>query len=827
MKVLKFGGTSVGSAERIMEVARLIWGRGRNLIVLSAMSGTTNSLVEISNLLKAGLIAEAEQAVARLEKKYDSVINQLFAVVAGPVPLSPLSEEEAAGNARAAFEKSMALIRSKFNTPLSLSDEKEILAQGELISTSLMHQYLLMRGVRSVLLPALDFMRIDADGEPDLDYITEKINPRVESYPEAQVFITQGFICRGADGGVDNLQRGGSDYTASLLGAALEAEEIEIWTDIDGMHNNDPRYVEGTRPVHRLHFDEAAELAYFGAKILHPTCVRPAKKKNIPVRLLNTMQPEAEGTLICNAERTHTIKAVAAKDNITAIKIKSSRMLLAYGFLRKVFEIFETHRTPIDMIVTSEVGVSITIDDESRLESIVEELKALGSVSVDRDMAILCVVGDMDWQNRGFEAEVVNALRDIPVRMISYGGSNYNISILVRQADKIKALNSLSRHLFESGEAATPYYQYDLELLDRTLRAVTDAAAPYGFRVHYAMKANSNPQIMRRVCAAGLGIDAVSGGEIRLATECGFKPDSIVYAGVGKRDDEIRLALKSGIGCFNVESIPELENIAAIAAEMGLKAPVALRINPDIDAHTHEYITTSLAENKFGIPMQSLDEAVDKTLSLPTVELRGLHFHIGSQVTITEPFRLLAERVGDLLDRLQGRGVSLRSVNMGGGLGINYDDPDANPIPDFKAYFEAFASLPTRHPEVEVHFELGRAIVAQCGSLITKVLYVKEGLDKNFVIVDAGMTDLIRPALYGAHHKIENLTARDDDRCDGPLMKYDVVGPVCESSDIFGQGEMLPLTRRGDILALRSAGAYGEVMASQYNCRPLPSSRFC
>ncbi len=293
----------------------------------------------------------------------------------------------------------------------------------------------------------LDFMRTDKNSEPDVEYIQSHLQALLDENTEADLYITQGFICRNAYGEIDNLERGGSDYSASLIGAAVKAEEIEIWTDIDGMHNNDPRYVEGTSPVSQLHF-EAAELAYFGAKILHPTCVLPAKLNNIPVRLLNTMCPEAPGTLIFNTAATRSIKAVAAKDNITAIKIKSGRMLLAYGFLRKVFEIFETHRTPIDMVVTSEVGVSVTIDSERNLDAIVDDLKKFGTVTVDKDMVIICVVGDLEWQNRGFEAEVVNALKDIPVRMISYGGSNYNISLLVRKSDKINALNLLSRHLF-------------------------------------------------------------------------------------------------------------------------------------------------------------------------------------------------------------------------------------------------------------------------------------------------------------------------------------------------------------------------------------------
>lgn len=446
MKVLKFGGTSVGSPERIRNVGSLALERGRNIVVLSAMSGTTNSLVEISEYLYKGNIPGAQETLNALVAKYDAVVEALLTTVG------------ARAEALKAIERSWELIRRFFprgesQTPFTEVHEREILAQGELISTALMHAHLRERGVRAVLLPALTFMRTFASGEPDMAYIREKLSVLVAQHPEADLFITQGFICRDYSGKVANLKRGGSDYTASIIGAVLGLEEIQIWTDIDGMHNNDPRFVEGTRPVSRLHFEEAAELAYFGAKILHPTCVLPAKLANIPVRLLNTLDPSAPGTLICNTAPDGTIKAIAAKDGVTAVKIKSGRMLLAYGFLHKVFETFENHRTSIDMMATSEVGVSVTVDDESRLAAIVDELKAFGTVSVDRDMVILCVVGDLEWHNAGFEARAVAALGDIPVRMISYGGSNYNISMLVHKDDKVEALRRLSAHLFPADDA--------------------------------------------------------------------------------------------------------------------------------------------------------------------------------------------------------------------------------------------------------------------------------------------------------------------------------------------------------------------------------------
>ncbi len=436
MKVMKFGGTSVGSAERIKNVAELISNKGKNIIVLSAMAGTTNTLVEISDYLYKKNVDGAKETINNLEMKYKQTINDLYS--------TETAKEEAYCEIKACFN----YIRSLSKDIFTLFEEKEILAQGEIMSTVMMNLYLRENDIKSELLPALDYMKTDKNGEPDTNYIRQRLNNLLDKHEDAEIFITQGYICRNAYGEIDNLQRGGSDFSASLVGAAINAEEIEIWTDIDGMHNNDPRYVENTKPVEKLNFEEAAELAYFGAKILHPTCIQPAKLNNIPVRLLNTLDPNAKGTLIGNDSISNPIKAVAAKDNITAIKIKSGRMLLAYGFLRKVFEIFEAHKTAIDMIVTSEVGVSVTIDSEKNLDNILEDLRKFGTVTVDHDMVIICVVGNLEWMNKGFEAKAIEALKDIPVRMISYGGSNYNISFLIRKEDKTKALQLLSQKLF-------------------------------------------------------------------------------------------------------------------------------------------------------------------------------------------------------------------------------------------------------------------------------------------------------------------------------------------------------------------------------------------
>ncbi len=439
MKVMKFGGTSVGSPERMKSVSTLITKSGEPVfVVLSAMSGTTNSLVEISNYLYKKNTDGANEVINRLEQKYMGHVEELY------------STEEWKRATRDFLREEFAYLRSFTKDLFTSFEEKSIVAQGEIMSTNMVVNYLKECGVKASLLSALDFMRTDKNGEPDSQYIKEKVNEVLANTPKSQIYITQGFICRNAYGEVGNLQRGGSDYTASLIGAAIMAEEIQIWTDIDGMHNNDPRIVEKTEAVRQLHFEEAAELAYFGAKILHPTCIQPAKYAGIPVRLLNTMEPEAPGTIIDNVTLKGKIKAVAAKDNITAIKIKSSRMLLATGFLRKVFEIFESYQTAIDMVATSEVGVSMSIDNSAHLNDIVDELKKYGTVTVDTDMCIICVVGDLDWSNLGFETLAAEAMKDIPVRMISYGGSNYNISFLVKESDKKRALQSLSETLFHS-----------------------------------------------------------------------------------------------------------------------------------------------------------------------------------------------------------------------------------------------------------------------------------------------------------------------------------------------------------------------------------------
>jgi len=434
--ILKFGGTSVGSAKRIKELVNLTVNSSPKIVVLSAMSGTTNALVDICQKLNEQDATKATDLINQLKENYSHVISELFNTTEG-------------------LNKATQLLNTHFNFMLSFTldvftknEEKVILAQGELLSTALFHFYLEESGISSEIIPALNFMKLNENEEPDSDYIEKYLKKELNKYPSQHLFITQGYICRNAFGEIDNLKRGGSDYSASIIGAAINSPEIQIWTDIDGMHNNDPRIVTKTYPINELSFDEAAELAYFGAKILHPTCILPAKKKNIPVRLKNTLQPEAQGTLISNFITQLGIKAVAAKDGITAINIKSDRMLLAHGFLRAVFEIFERYKTPIDMICTSEVAVSLTIDTTNYLNEIVSELNEIATVEIDQNQSIICVVGQLPKDTAGYGYLVLEALKDIPLRMVSYGGSPNNISVLVNSHLKKQALEALNSHLF-------------------------------------------------------------------------------------------------------------------------------------------------------------------------------------------------------------------------------------------------------------------------------------------------------------------------------------------------------------------------------------------
>ncbi len=437
MRVLKFGGTSVGSAQKIKEVGRIINDGVPKIVVLSAMSGTTNFLVEIVNLLYKAKNEEAIQKINHLKNQYEKVVDELYITQKFKLKGKELLDHH--------FDFMESFTRDSF----TIYEERSLLAQGELLSSAFLYYHLLEININCALVPALNYMRIDKSQEPDEFYIKQNILREIQQHQGTELFITQGFICRDAYGEIDNLKRGGSDYSASLVGVAVGSDEIQIWTDISGFHNNDPRFVKTTRSIKELSFDEAAELAYFGAKILHPSSVLPAKNANIPVRLKNTMKPEDEGTLITDNIIQGEIKAVAAKDGITAIKIKSGRMLLAYGFLRQVFEIFERYRTPIDMITTSEIAVSVTIDNPLNLKDILLDLKKYANVEVDEDQTIICVVGNFLAEEKGIILKVIEALKEVPIRMISYGGSMHNISLLVNTSDKIKALNLLNENLFK------------------------------------------------------------------------------------------------------------------------------------------------------------------------------------------------------------------------------------------------------------------------------------------------------------------------------------------------------------------------------------------
>jgi aspartate kinase len=437
-KIMKFGGTSVGNPDRMKALIPLITDKDKKVIVLSAMAGTTNSLVEITDLLYEGNVEGASSKIENLRAKYHQVAQDLY------------STDQFIKTGHELIDSHFDYINNFTLRVFTKLQEKAILAQGELISTSLFYQLLQENNIKSCLISALNFMRIDKDGEPDYFYITENIARELKKHGSDTIIITQGFICRNVYGEIDNLKRGGSDYSASIMGAVLKVKEIQIWTDISGFHNNDPRYVENTKVIRELSFDEAAELAYFGAKILHPSSVNPAKETNIAVRLKNTMEPQDEGTLITSSSVLLDYKAVAAKDGISVFRIRSARMLMAYGFLRKVFEIFESYRTPIDMISTSEVAVSLTIDNPQYLSEIARDLRELGTVEVEENQTIICIVGDFRTQRTGSAPEIFEALNAIPLKMISYGGSPNSLSLLIDTANKTKALRQLSKHLFSS-----------------------------------------------------------------------------------------------------------------------------------------------------------------------------------------------------------------------------------------------------------------------------------------------------------------------------------------------------------------------------------------
>lgn len=442
MKVLKFGGTSVGSPESIKEVAKIVSNiEGQKIVVLSAMSQTTNVLHQITDAIGASNFDEANSIIDMMIDRYKTVIEGLF-------------ETDTVKNTASAFiEERFDFIKSyahEGSVEVIAAIEKIIVAQGEILSTNLFSMYLNEVNTAASLLSAFDFMRIDAAGEPDSEFITESLGEIIAANAATDIFITQGYICLSHVGDIDNLKRGGSDYSASLIGAAIEAEEIQIWTDIDGMHNNDPRYVDNTFSLKEISFDEAAELAYFGAKILHPQSVIPAKEKNVPVLLKDTFNPDSAGTIIRNCTVPNKVRAIAAKDGITAIRIKSYRMLMAYGFLKNIFEVFEKFKTSIDMITTSEVAVSLTIDDDTYLEEITKELENIGSVKVDTDLSIICLAGDFSQQQKGASAAIFSSLTNIPIRMISYGGSNYNVSLVVNTEHKIQALQDLNKGVFEN-----------------------------------------------------------------------------------------------------------------------------------------------------------------------------------------------------------------------------------------------------------------------------------------------------------------------------------------------------------------------------------------
>ena len=820
MQVLKFGGTSLGNGERIRNVASIIPDNQSVIVVVSAMSGTTNLLVDIADLFSKGNIQIAKSKFVELQIHYHNLVSEMF------------SDQDL----KSGLLYQINLLFDYYSGMLSEQESAfrtdAFICLGELLSSYILWFELQYQKRKVRFVSAFDLIKTNENNQPDYDFI-KKTYLNLNFGNEKEILLTQGFICIDFQGYESNLGRGGSDYTAAVLGSVADAKEVQIWTDIDGFHNNDPRFVKNTRTIPYLSFDEAAELAYFGAKILHPATILPCRLKNIPVRLKNTLNPVHPGTLITENYVPAGIKAVAAKDGIAAIHIKSNNMLMAHGFLKRVFSVFDTFKTSVDTITTSEVAVSLTIDSLHRINEIILELSTFSTVEVEYEHSIVCIVGDFMTEKPGLSFKLFESLKNIPVRMISFGGSKNNISVLIKTSYKKQTLNALQKILsvpiHESEEMnlhhwlpefkkrKTPFYFYDIQLLTETLENVVKASSRRNFKIYYAVKANANARILKLISSFGLGADCVSGNEILAALENGFKASDIVYAGVGKSEDEIELAIKLNIFCFHCENLQEIEIIQQKASLQNKKVNIALRINPGVDAKTHAYITTGTRQNKFGLSADDLQKAMVMIPKMDHINLIGLHLHIGSQITDMQVFERLSHAINEI-QASQKISEDFTYINVGGGLGVDYANPGINPIPDFDAYFEVFNTKLNLKSNQFLHFELGRSIVAQCGSLISKVEYTKGDEGQKFVILDAGMNDLMRPALYQAQHKIVNLSNKDETE------KCDIVGPVCESSDTFAKSVEISRAERGDILALLSAGAYGEVMSSNYNLRSRSAS---
>ena len=859
MIVAKFGGTSVATRaaqERLVEIVRERLPLAP-LVVVSALAGVSDALIAVLEQALAGRAAESARALAELGERHHGLLAQT------PAP------EAVAASAAQALAATLAELESLRQGIVLLGDASpwvraRFVGAGESLSSRIVWAAFHAAGIEVELVDARGIIRtagLDAEKDPPVPEAIAALadaglRPRLRP---GRVLVTQGFIGSDERGRPTLLGRGGSDYSASLLGCALGAQRIEIWTDVDGVLTANPRIVADAKRVQLLSFDEASELAYFGAKVLHPSTVLPAVEAAIPVWVGNARRPQGRGTTLLAgparpADDRWVVKAIAEKRGLSVVTILSTRMLMAHGFLARIFRVFDAHRTSVDLVSTSEVSVSLTVDDERSLDAIVAELSTFARVEVERDLAVVCLVGDGMRDRSGIVEEVFHALRGVPVRMITQGASAINLSLVVRAADLEPAVRALHGSFFRGalppgvfGESAldlddleqagargagtaeapariqgvaladlarrhgTPLYAYDLDAIEARVTALRRALPAAGARLFYACKANSHPRILERLARLGVGIEAASPGEVDRALECGHPADAVVLS--ASNAHPAALAAVVARGCHvTLGARSDVRRLGRLAP--GVR--VLLRMNPGLGEGHHRHVVTGGSHSKFGIALAETEEVLDEA-ARAGLEVVGLHIHIGSGILEGRPLLAAAERLFEAAARHPG----LRVLDLGGGFGVPYREAEREfDLAGFGRALEerlrAFRAATGRG--LEVWFEPGRYLVAAAGVLVAEVTCRKEGGGHVFIGVDTGMNHLLRPALYGAYHRIVNLSAPD-----APLEWVEVVGNVCETTDVFASNRPLPRAEEGHLLAFLDTGAYGYSMASRYNLWPLPA----
>ncbi|HJQ98705.1 MAG TPA: diaminopimelate decarboxylase [Candidatus Polarisedimenticolaceae bacterium] len=836
MIVSKFGGTSVADREAIGRLTGIVRGRREKgvLVVVSALAGISDALVGALDAALEGDLGRARSLVAAIAERHRTVLREV-----GGTPDDAASVEALLAEIE---EIATGIILVKDATPWTRA---RFVGAGELLSSRIVAAALASAGLEPAWLDAREVVRTaGTDPErdpPDTAAIVRRVRERWEASWAGRVAVTQGFI--GSASGTDRptlLGRGGSDYSASLLGAVLSASRVEIWTDVDGVLTAHPKVVPGARRVKQLSFAEASELAYFGAKVLHPATLLPAVEAKVPVWVGNARRPDGEGTTILPEgvrakEARYAVKAIADKRGITVVHVVSSRMLMAHGFLARIFAVFDAHRTAVDLIATSEVSVSLTIDDASRLDAIVSELASFARVEVQRNMAVVCLVGEGMQGSASVTAEALRVLERRPVRLITQGASAINLSVVLPEDEVTSAVRDLHDAFFRGplpaeifGEPAraaappaeaplpaggrdgllaiarregTPAYVYDLDVVGSRIETLRRALPG---RLLYACKANAHPEILERLAREGVGVEAASPGEVVRALECGHRAEDVLLSATNARaSDLVSIAER---GCpLALGSIADVEKLG----RAGIAARVLLRINPGTGAGHHRHVVTGGATSKFGIALSDLDEALAKAKGAG-LNVIGLHAHGGSGVGDPQALLAAADALLDAARRLP----EVRVLDFGGGFGIPYreNEPELDVVSYGRELKHRLDGLAW-----EAWFEPGRFLVGPAGVLLATVTTRKTAGGHVFIGLDTGMNHLIRPALYGAYHRIVNLTAPE-----APLEPVEIVGNVCESTDVFASARLLPRAEEGHVLAILDAGAYGMAMASAYCLWPLP-----